>query len=221
MDAVEMSGKTVAEAVRKALEQMGLTEDQVTVTVVKKGRSGILGLGGEDALVRVEPVAAPQAPEAPEAAGSSAEVAQEVANRLLSLLGVSAKAVVSRVGEGEEERLVLNIEGDDLGILIGRRGQTLASLQYVVRLIVAKRMGTRQSLAVDIEGYKERRYRSLQALAVRMAEQVKGTGRGVSLEPMPADERRVVHLALAEDPEVTTESEGEGEDRRIVITMKR
>jgi spoIIIJ-associated protein len=116
---------------------------------------------------------------------------------------------------------LLNIKGDDLGILIGRRGQTLASLQYTVRLIVAKRLQSRQHLSLDVEGYKERRYKSLHALALRIAEQVRTSGRPINLEPMPADERRIIHLALADDPRVTTESLGEGEYRRVAIVIER
>ncbi|MBM2831285.1 MAG: spoIIIJ-associated RNA-binding protein [Dehalococcoidia bacterium] len=219
METLEISGKTVREAVKKALKQLGLTEEQVEVTVLKKGRPGLLGLGVEEAVVRVERLAPVVAPGVEEVG----DVALEVVGELVSLMGISARVEAGESqGEGEEEsgKLLVDIKGDDLGLLIGRRGQTLASLQYIARLIVSKRLGARQSLTVDIEGYKERRYRSLQALALRMAEQVKATGRTVALEPMPADERRVIHLALADDVRVTSESSGEGEDRYIAISVR-
>jgi spoIIIJ-associated protein len=220
METLEISGKTVGEAVKKALKQLGLTKEQVEVTVLKKGRSGLLGLGVEEAVVRVERLAPVVAPGVEEVG----DVALEVVGELVSLMGIPARVEVGESREEGEEvsgKVLVNIKGDDLGLLIGRRGQTLASLQYIARLIVSKRLGARQSLTVDIEGYKERRYRSLQALALRMAEQVKATGRTVALEPMPADERRVVHLALADDARVTSESSGEGEDRYIAISVKR
>lgn len=219
MEILEISGKTVREAVKKALKQLGLTEEQVAVTVLKKGRTGLLGLGVEEAVVRVERLAPVVTPGVEEAG----DVALEVVGELVSLMGISARVEAGESqGEGEEGsgKLAFNIKGDDLGLLIGRRGQTLASLQYIARLIVSKRLGARQLLTVDIEGYKERRYRSLQALALRMAEQVKATGRTVALEPMPADERRVIHLALADDARVTSESSGEGEDRYIAISVR-
>lgn len=111
----------------------------------------------------------------------------------------------------------LNVNGDDLGILIGRRGQTLACLQYLLRLIVANRTGTWLPIIVDVEGYKVRRYEALRALAERIAGQVVARQRPFTLEPMPAYERRIIHLALADYPGVTTESTGMGEGRKVVI----
>jgi spoIIIJ-associated protein len=120
----------------------------------------------------------------------------------------------------DELPLALDIKGDDLGILIGRRGQTLTSLEYVTKLVVVGQLKTWVPLAVDVEGYKKRRRDSLQRLALYLAEQVKSKGRAVTMEPMPADERRIVHLTLADNPDVTTQSIGAGEDRRVVISLK-
>jgi spoIIIJ-associated protein len=116
---------------------------------------------------------------------------------------------------------VLDVEGDDLGILIGRRGLTLSSLQYVLNLIVAKKVKHRVSLGVDVDGYRRRREQALMTLARRMADRVRGTGRSVTLEPMPPNERRIVHLALADDPAVMTVSIGEGDARKVAITPAR
>jgi spoIIIJ-associated protein len=124
-------------------------------------------------------------------------------------------------GGGEASDVIaLDVSGDDLGILIGRRGQTLSSLQYIVRLIVANQAKARVPVVIDVEGYKQRRYEALQALAHRMAEQVKARKRPFALEPMPAYERRIIHLALADDPDVATESVGDGEARKVVITPR-
>jgi spoIIIJ-associated protein len=118
-------------------------------------------------------------------------------------------------------RAVFDISGDDLGLLIGRRGATLASLQYLLNLIVGRRFRGHGPFAVDVEGYRRRREKSLVSLAYRMAERVRDTGRSVTLEPMPANERRIVHLALAKDPTVSTVSVGEGESRKVSIRVRR
>jgi len=151
-----------------------------------------------------------------------AEVAKVVVETLLAQMGMVASVTpqtkpLVEGGEGAPDVITLNVKGDDLGILIGRRGQTLASLQHIVRLIVAHQVKARVPVVIDVEGYKERRYGALQALALRIAEQVKARRRPFALEPMPAYERRIIHLTLADDPDVTTESIGEGETRKVVI----
>jgi len=192
----------------------------VEVTVVKKGRHGILGLGAEEARVRVRSLV-----RVPGEESDIAEAAKEVLETLLARMGVVA-SVASQTkppvegGEGASSVISLDVTDDDLGILIGRRGQTLSSLQYIVRLILAHQAKAWVPIVIDVEGYKQRRYGALQALALRMAEQVKVKGRSFALEPMPAYERRIIHLALADDPDVTTESVGEGEARKVVIMPK-
>ncbi len=154
------------------------------------------------------------------------EVAKSVLETLLSLMEVSASVVPSAAllpGGGEEgatDSITLEIEGEDLGILIGRRGQTLSCLQYIVRLIVGHQTKVWLPIIIDVEGYKRRRYDALQALAWRMAEMVKTRGEPFALEPMSAFDRRVIHLALADHPDVTTQSSGEGEARKVVILPK-
>jgi len=115
---------------------------------------------------------------------------------------------------------VLNIVGDDLGMLIGRRGETLRDLQFLVRLMISRKIGSWPNLLLDVEGYKARRESLLRGLAERMAEQVKRTGNAVTLEPMPAHERRIIHLALHNDPDVYTESTGEDEERKVQILLR-
>lgn len=152
------------------------------------------------------------------------EVAKGILEELLTRLGVDASVVSQPANPAEEgeaaDPATLDIEGDDLGILIGRRGQTLASLQYIVRLIVGNKTEVWMPVVIDVEGYKQRRYERLQALAWRVAEQVKVREVPFTLEPMMAYERRIIHLALADHPDITTESTGEGEDRRVVIRLK-
>lgn len=169
-----------------------------------------------------------------EEAGGSAEgnppeledIALEVLTTLLDKMGaLAAVEVVSRGGavdpvSGEVSPLILNVVGDDLGVLIGRRGETLRSLQFMTRLIVSRRLGVWPNLVVDVEGYKARREESLRALALRIANQVRKSHEAMALEPMPANERRIVHLALRDDPDVYTESTGK-EDRRKVQILPR
>jgi len=152
------------------------------------------------------------------------EVARGVLEALLEKMGMAASVVAQAeevVAEGEAPAPVLfDIEGDDLGILIGRRGQTLACLQFILRLIVGHQTKTWLPIVVDVEGYKQGRSEKLQALACRLAEQVKDRREPFTLEPMPAYERRVIHLTLADHPDVTTESVGLGEARKVVIRPK-
>ena len=153
------------------------------------------------------------------------EAAREVLGKLLELMDTPASVTLSDEFTVEDEEgaissIGLNIEGEDLGILIGRRGQTMASLQHMVRLIMAHQMQIRLPIVIDVEGYKRRRCEALRALAGRLAEQVKTRRIPFTMEPMTAFERRVIHLALAGHPDVTTESTGMGEARKVVISPK-
>lgn len=218
MGDVEASGRSVEEAVEKALQQLGLEREQVEVEVLSQGRAGILGFGGEEARVRVRPVAEM-------GVEGDTEMAVEVLEKLLSLMSIEASVTVrapETPGDGVGlVKAVLDVRGDELGILIGRRGDTMGALQYLVNLIVSRRMKTRTAFAVDVEGYRRRREDALKRLALRMAEQVRATGTSVTLEPMPPNERRIVHLALARDPTVITSSVGEGESRKVAIALRR
>lgn len=155
-----------------------------------------------------------------------AEVAKSVLETLLELMEVPASVVpaATLLVEDEEEEAAdsinLEVTGEDLGILIGRRGLTLSCLQYIVRLIVGHQTQSWLPITIDVEGYKRRRYDVLQALAWRMAEQVKTRKVPFALEPMLAYERRVIHLTLADHPDVTTQSSGEGEARKVVISPR-
>jgi spoIIIJ-associated protein len=154
------------------------------------------------------------------------DVAQDVLTTLLDKIGVlAAVEVVDRGGKLDEASeevspLILNVVGDDLGALIGRRGETLRDLQFMTRLITSRRIGTWPNLVVDVEGYKTRREDSLRSLARRVADQVRRSGQAMALEPMPAHERRIVHLALRDDPDVYTESTGKDERRKVQILPK-
>jgi spoIIIJ-associated protein len=208
MEGIEITAATVEQAIEKAEAQLGLSRDQFEVEVIREGKSGILGVWGKEALVRVTPVTTPER--------DVIQVVAEILETLLGLLGVPGKVEVL----SDEIPLALDIKGDDLGILIGRRGQTLASLEYITKLMVAGRLKAWLPLRVDVAGYKKRRHDSLQRLALYLAEQVKSGRRAITMEPMPADERRIIHLTLADNPDVTTQSIGEGENRKVVILLR-
>jgi len=214
MKELELSAKTVEEAIQTALVELSVTEDQVEVVVLRKGKSGVLGVGAEEARIKVT------LRDQYQKNGNVAEVALEVLKTLIDTMGILAEINVTHAA-GTELPVALAIEGDDLGILIGRRGQTLASLQYIVRLIVAEKLKMWFPINVDVAGYKKQRYESLWSLALRLADQVEASGHSITLEPMPADERRIIHLALSDHPDVVTQSDGEGTDRKVAILLKK
>ncbi len=245
-ESVEISAKTVEEAIELGLSELGLTRDQVEVEVVNPGRGGVLGIGAEDARVRI--VAVPEKP--PTDAESTpieevaetpvpsvepatvlelpdpefAELATSLLRGLLDRMKVLAQ-VNARVGddlaeEGEEPSLILDVTGNDLGILIGRRGETLRALQYMIRLMLSRKLERWEPVIVDVESYRVRRRRSLRQLANRMAERVAFSQQRVVLEAMPANERRIIHIALRDHPQVTTTSIGEGDHRKVTILPK-
>ena len=215
MESVEVSAKTEEEAIAIALAELGLSRSEVEVVVVKKGKTGIFGFGSEEVRVKVTPLG-PKLGEGEDVAGMAKTVLQDI----LSLMKVPANVVLDKSGTGDEGNIPLDIKGEDLGILIGRRGETLSALQYLVNLIISRRLKGRVGVVVDVEGYRQRRYESLRLLARRLAEQVRSTGRSVTLEPMPPNERRIIHLELKDNPDVTTQSIGQGEERKIAILSK-
>ena len=257
MAGVEASGKTLDEAIDRALDEMGVERGDVHVEVLAEPKKGMLGMGAHEARVRVWLLDDEDAPqpgnvaepipvdddedddvdgnEAPvdereigedgEYIEDDAEKAAQILDHLLSLMNIEADVSIRDAetpGDGlGMAKAVLDIEGDDLGILIGRRGETLASLQYLLNLVVSRKLGEHSMFTVDVEGYRRRRERQLMQIASRMADQVRRTRRPVTLEPMPPNERRLIHLTLAEDHEVETSSIGEGENRKVSISIKR
>jgi len=227
MKPLEISAKTVEEAIQIAMSQLNASREEIKVDVLSEGKSGIFGVGTEKAVIQVERLSpVPELEEDMPDERNVAEVAEEILKTLLDLMGIETTITPENLQttNGEEQvmaPLAFNIQGEDLGILIGRRGQTLAALQYIVRLIINHQMKVWTPVVIDVEGYKQRRSEALQALAVRMAEQVRIKGVAFTLEPMPAYERRIIHLALTDHPDVITESTGEGDARKVVILPDR
>ena len=155
-----------------------------------------------------------------EEASEVVKVGYDVLSTLLNKMGVSADVYLREPYTGDDEGPVFEIEGDDSGLLIGTRGETLRALQFIVSFLVSRRMGERTNLMVDVEGYQQRRYDSVANLARRVAQRVAQRGRSIPLEPMPPNERRQVHMALADRNDVVTESDGYGDRRKVVIHPK-
>ena len=224
MKSIEISARTVAEAIQLALAQLGKDRDEVAIEVLEAGNDE------EEALVRVTAVdddeeAAPALADDVPATGSVDQIARRILEDLLERMDIHGyvTAVRSTVPgqRGEpEDTITLHVEGADeeaMGLLIGRRGETLRSLQFMVNLLVSRKVQKWPQIVVDVGNYRQRRQESLEGLARRMAERVRQSGRPLTLEPMGAYERRIVHLALRSDPTVYTESTGEGDNRKVVI----
>jgi len=211
MEALEVSAKTVEEAVELALDELNLARSEVEIEVLQEGKAGILGWRGEDARVRVTPLLTANSRDV-------AAVSREVVENLLFLMKVDATV---QVAGGEDLPLSVDISNGDLGVLIGRRGQTLASLQYLVSIIIGRKFKSGVRVIIDVAGYRKRRDEELQNMTLRVAELVKSTRRSITLEPMPSMERRVIHLTLRDDPELATQSVGFGDSRKVVIYPKR
>jgi len=209
MDFIEVEARSVDEAIDEALAKLQATRDEVEITVLEEGTKGFFGiLGSKLARVRVEKKRSPQE--------VKLEKAIEFTSELLHHMDIPARVV----GEADEEAVYLRIEGDDLGILIGRKGQTLQSLQYLIGLAVNRGDGEWMRINLDIGNYRARREQSLRALAHRAARRVEETGRRVALSAMSPAERRIVHQALNDYAGVTTQSEGQEPHRRVVILPK-
>ncbi|MBN1366745.1 MAG: protein jag [Dehalococcoidales bacterium] len=222
MESLEMSGKNVEEAIEKALKTLGVSREEIKVTILREGKSGLFGIGTEEAEILVETTGDSPVSDSKSDAETAA---RQILEDLLNLMGFQAKVITeeSFIVTDDEERIPITFnitDDDDVGILIGRHGQTMSSLQYLVRIMLSHRIENSPPVIVDIDGYKERRYNSLRETAKRLAEQVKTRRTPFTLEPMPAIERRIIHTTLANDPNVITQSTGEGEARKVVISPK-
>ena len=198
-----------------ALAELGVSEQEAEIEVVQEPRAGFLGLGAQEAIVRVR-VREAREDLGEEELEEQAEIAADFLEELLRKMGIEATAEPTL----EDGTMYVDVEGEDEGdaaILIGRHGQTLESLQDLTRLVVTKRTGERCRVVVDVEDYRRRRRDRLVALAREVARRVQRTRREEELEPMNAYERKVVHDAVAEIPAVTSTSRGEDPDRRVVI----
>jgi spoIIIJ-associated protein len=215
---LEISARTVADAVDLALAQLGRDRDEVAIEILINGNDE------EEALVRVTVVDDDQE-EAPLSEDDLIKHARTVLEEMLERMDIegfvsAVRSTAPAQDGGVEETITLHVEGADeeaMGLLIGRRGDTLRSLQFMVNLIAGRGNRKRPQIVVDVGNYRQRRQEMLESMALRMAERVRQTGRPHAFEPMSGGDRRTIHLALRDDPTVYTESDGEGERRKIVI----
>lgn len=223
---IEAAGTTVEDAIARGLEALNVTRSEVDIIVLttEPGRTARVRLT-RTARKSQPATAAPTINAQPVSAEDSA-IAQEVLRNLLAKMKFKTQIVerepadLNGYDEQDEPTVVLDIRGDDLSPLIGRRGETLDGLQYLTRLLVAKELEHYLHIVLDVEGYKAHRAQTLTQLAQRMAERVASTHKPAALEPMPANERRLVHIALRDNPQVRTESVGVGENRKVTIIPK-
>ena len=225
---LEVIAQNVEEAIQKGLTDLGLPREAVEITILDEGGGGLLGIGSRQARVRISILADGEESQPEEGADqlspsekdSTLKLTEEIVSELLEKMNLTAE-VEAKYGE-ETDRfpfrpILVNISGNDLSILIGRRAKTLNALQYITRLILGKELEHGIPLSIDVEGYRERREMQVRQLARRVAEQVADTNREQALEPMPPNERRFAHIELQENAQVYTESVGEDPYRKVVI----
>lgn len=244
---LEVIAPSVDEAVSQGLNQLNIPREAVKVEILDAGSKGIFGLGNRQARVRLTVIGFPQEEQAvvvqapvempvekKEKPAATAvlndpdhdlDVSRTVVEDLLQRMKVFARVQTSYLQPSdeavEEPTILVDIQGNDLSILIGRRSETLNALQYISSLIIGKELGRWVPVLVDVQGYRVRRERQIRQLARRMAEQAVNSGRRQVLEPMPANERRLVHMELRNHPKVTTESTGEEPNRKVTISVKK
>ena len=207
MEFVEFRGKTVDDAITNALVSLGTTSDQIEYEVIEKGSNGILGFGSKDAVIKVAKKSTPE------------DVVKDFLTEVFDKMNLEVE-IITKFDEIEGV-IDIELKGPEMGVLIGKRGQTLDSLQYLTNLAVNRKSDNYLRVKIDTEDYRRRRKETLENLAKNMAYKVKRTKRPVSLEAMNPYERRIIHSALQNDRYVTTHSEGEEPYRHVVVTLKK
>lgn len=205
MKEIQVSAKTEEKAIEEAVRQLGVdSADDLEIEVIEKAAKGFLGFGSKDAVIKAVVKFNPE------------KTAKEFLREMFVAMGI----IVNIETELKEKQLLINLSGSDMGILIGKRGQTLDSIQYLVNLVVNKGDAPYLSITLDTENYRQRRKETLESLAYNLAKKVKQTGKKVVLEPMNPYERRIIHSSLQNNKYVTTYSEGEEPYRNVVIALK-
>ena len=208
MEYIEVSAKNIDDAITEACQQLGATSDQIEYEVIDKGSTGFLGIGSKNAVIKAR-----------KKEGSVEDNVKEFLNSVFAAMNMEVELIVKI--DDAEKVIDVELKGDDMGVLIGKRGHTLDSLQYLTNLAINKKSEDYYKVKIDTEDYRKRRKETLENLAKNIAYKVKRTKRSVSLEPMNPFERRIIHSALQNDKYVTTHSEGEEPYRHVVVTLKR
>ncbi len=207
MDFIEVSAKTVSDAITEACQKFSVTSDKLEYEVVEEGSAGFLGIGSKPAIIKAR------------VKSSIQDIAKSFLNDVFEAMGLTV--VIDIKYDDIDNTMDIDLSGDEMGVLIGKRGQTLDSLQYLTSLVVNKDVEDYIRVKVDTENYRKRRRETLENLAKNIAFKVKRTKRPLSLEPMNPYERRIIHSALQNDRYVTTHSEGDEPYRRVVVTLKK
>ena len=207
MKEITVSAKTVNDAITEACQKLGVTSDKLDYQVIEEGSNGFLGIGAKPAVIKATVKC------------SIEDNAKAFLNDVFEAMKLNV--VVSVKYDEEQRAMDIDLSGDEMGVLIGKRGQTLDSLQYLVSLVINKDAENYIRVKVDTENYRQRRKDTLEILAKNISYKVKRTKRAVSLEPMNPYERRIIHSALQNDKYVSTHSEGEEPFRRVVVTLKK
>jgi len=238
MESLEVEGKTIDEAIEKACSEFGVPREKLNIEIISDGASGFLGLGSKKAKIRASIMSIDMTIDAPpeqsrkavqkkppvssdftqsvvteESAETTATKAKRILEGILSRMSLDCPVTIEKT----PDTIILNIKGDGSGLLIGKRGQNLDAIQYIVNKAISKYADNRKMIVVDTEGYRKRREESLIALAANLAEKVKKSKKALTVGHMNAHDRRIIHLALQNDESLTTKSRGEGEFRKIVI----
>ena len=223
MNTIEKTAKTVEDAIALALEELGAHRDEVEIEILDEGDKGFLGFGKKEARVRVSlpDAGAAEQPAAPQEFAATGELPgeariHEFLNGLFAITGEDVTITVSQ----KADRVVGDLSGPNMGAIIGKRGETLDALQHLTSLYVNRGEGDFVYLTLDCENYREKRTKTLTAFAANVAAKVVKTRRNVTLEPMSAYERRIIHSSLQDHPDVTTYSTGQGSGRRVVVCLK-
>ena len=207
MEFMEITAKTVEDAITEGLVKLGTTSDKIEYEVIEKGSNGFLGIGSKMAKIKIR---------------KKSDVEDFVRDFLKDVFRAMDMEVEIAINKSEDGKNIdVELKGNEMGVLIGKRGQTLDSLQYLTNLAVGKQVSEYVKVKLDTEDYRKRRKETLENLARNIAYKVKGTKRPVSLEPMNPFERRIIHSALQNDRYVSTHSEGEEPYRHVVVTLKR
>lgn len=202
------TAKTLEEAIELAAKELETTKKNIEVEIIEKGKTAFLGIGGEDAKIRVKSVRNDL---------SATSKAMDIVEKLISLTGISATPFLTKNEDGKSDEPLIDIRGEDSGLLIGQKGRSLSALQYIVNVILNSSVDEKTRVLLDVEQYIVRRTISLKNLASQVSKRVIQTKKSVTLEPMTSRDRRIVHLTLESNNNVLTESTGEGFSRKITV----
>ena len=216
MEKIEATGRTLEEAIALAAHTLGVAEDGIEYEVVEEGAKGFLGMGQQPTLINAWVKAEP-AEEAPAAPGNHTEAVCALLTEILTAMGLNVECEIT---EDNDEEIDVSVSGEDTALLIGKQGTTLEALQYIVSIAVNRAYPPRRVI-IDAGGYKKKHNASLVEAAKKYADKVKEYQQEAELAPQPARDRRIIHMALADDPEVYTYSEGVGRDRHVVISPRK